>query len=290
VVTVPISYTVDVSYSYPPDGTISSNPPILPGLYPVTANVNDPAWTGQDISASTLFTIVKRPVTFTFTNLLQQYTGSEIIPVGITTDPSSAYIIGPIYLNSNGDPLETPPAVSGRYTVLASIGPEDPLYTGSGEAILIVQPPIIETNCSPALELNALSHGGTFASGITDMIQAQTLRTAALLLASKAQANPVQTPGPMISLYAGGITSGALLSNQIAAAEICSSEQNLAVYKLRLAGQPVPCPVDPNLRFAQYNRPAPPAPCPVYIINPAVPAAINGPCTNVIGINTTWPP
>lgn len=282
--TVPVAYNVDVSYNGLPD------PPTNPAIYTVTAHINDGSWTGQDISGRTLFTILKQSVTFAFTNLQQPYTGAECIPVGITTVPASSYIIGPTYLNIYNEILQTPPAVPGTYTVLARIGDADPLYRGSGSATLVILQPITETNCSPALELNALSRGGTFASGITDMIQAQAIRTDALVQAARARPNPVQTPGPAIPRYVGGITSGALLSNQIAAAVVCSSQQNLAVYKLRLAGQPVPCPVDPNLRFAHYNRPAPPAACPTYPINPALPAAIMGPCTNVIGINTTWPP
>jgi BspA type Leucine rich repeat region (6 copies)/MBG domain/Fibronectin type III domain len=282
--TVPVAYNVDVSYN----GV--ATPPTIPGIYSVTAHINDPAWIGQDISGRTLFTILKEPVTFSFTNLAQPYTGAECIPVGITTVPASSYIVGPTYLNIYNEILQSPPNVPGTYTVLARIDVTDPLYTGSGSARLIIAQPIIQTNCSPALELNALSHGGTFASGITDMIQAQAIRTDTLLQASRARGNPIQSPGPNISRYAGGIRSSALIQNQIAAAEICATQQNLAIYKLRLAAQPTPCPVDPNLRFAQYNRPAPPAACPTYPINPALPAAINGPCTNVVGINTTWPP
>jgi hypothetical protein len=283
VVTVPISYHVDVSYNYPP---VSSNPPTNPGVYFVTANVDDPGWTGEDISSSTFFTILKEPVTFTFTNLLQQYTGSECIPVGITTIPASSYIIGPIYIDKFGDILQTPPAVPGSYTVLARISDEDPLYTGSASATLVITPPIIETNCSPAPFLNTLSHGGNLASGNTNMIQAQVLRTAALNLASTAQAIPCVLAGPPISKYAGGVTSGALLEQQILAAQLCTAQQNLAVAKLRML--PLP-PFNPALRFAQYQRPALVVPPPPVVYNAGLPAAQNGPCTNVVGITTTIP-
>jgi len=283
VVTVPISYHVDVSYNYPP---VSSNPPTNPGLYFVTANVDDPSWTGEDVSSSTLFTILKETVTFTFTNLLQQYTGNECIPVGITTIPTSSYIIGPTYIDKFGNILQTPPAVPGTYTVRARISDDDPLYTGSASATLVITPPIIETNCSPALFLDTLNHGGNLASGNTDLIQAQVLRTAALRLASTAQAVPCVLPGPPISKYAGGVTSGALLEQQIQAAQLCTAQQNLAVAKLRML--PLP-PFNPALRFAQYQRPALVVPPPPVIFNAGLPVAQMGPCTNVVGITTTIP-
>jgi hypothetical protein len=283
VVTVPIPYHVDVSYNYPP---ISSNPPTNPGVYLVTATVDDPGWTGEDVSSSTPFTILKQTVTFAFTNLLQEYTGNPCIPVGITTTPESAYIIGPTYIDKAGGTYYTSPPGPGVFTVLARISDDDPLYTGSGSATLVINPPIIETNCSPAPFLNTLSHGGNLASGNTDMIQAQVLRTAALRQASTAQAAPCVPAGPPISKYAGGVTSGALLEQQILAAQLCTAQQNLAVAKLRMP--PLP-PFNPALRFAQYQRQPLVTPLPLVVYNAGLPIPQNGPCTNVVGITTTIP-
>jgi hypothetical protein len=135
---------------------------------------------------------------------------------------------------------------------------------------------------------------GNFASGQTDKVIAATLIAAgprALLTGSPSQqyktTKPVQCPQPFISPYVGGVRSSVLLQNQINAAVICNQASNLAAAKLR---QIPGCPVDTATRFAQYQRYQPPAPCPVSTINPAIPAAINGPCTNVIGIVQTWPP
>ena len=136
---------------------------------------------------------------------------------------------------------------------------------------------------------------GNFASGQTDKVNQDVLRAAIpRSLVTGGQPSPQyktmkqnQCPPPFISPYSGGTRSSVLLQNQIGAAAICNAANDLAAAKLR---QIPGCPVDATTRFAQYQPFRPPAPCPVYTYNPAVPAAINGPCTNVIGIVQTWPP
>jgi len=139
-----------------------------------------------------------------------------------------------------------------------------------------------------------MSDSGNFASGQTDRVIAATLEAAgprALLTGSPGQQYKTtkipQCPLPFVSPYVGGTRSSVLLRNQMNAATICSAANNLAAAKLR---QIPGCPIDQTTRFIQYKRYQPPAACPVYAINPALPAAINGPCTNVIGIVQTWPP
>lgn len=135
---------------------------------------------------------------------------------------------------------------------------------------------------------------GNFASGQTDRVIAATLEAAiprALLTGSPSQNyKTTKTPQcqlPSISPYVGGARSSVLLQNQMNATKLCNAAAELAVAKLR---QIPGCPVDQTIRFSKYKRYEPAAACPVYPINPALPAAINGPCTNVIGIVQTWPP
>ena len=141
-------------------------------------------------------------------------------------------------------------------------------------------------------------HSGNFASGQTDEVIQCTLREAskrALLTGAPGSSGspvykypkPSQCPPVYISPYSGGATSSIFLKNRMESIAICTAAQNLAVAKLR---QIPGCPVNLATRFVQYQRYQPPAPCPVSTINPAIPAAINGPCTNVIGSVQTWPP
>jgi hypothetical protein len=138
-------------------------------------------------------------------------------------------------------------------------------------------------------------HSGNFASGQTDRVIAATQIAAVprALLTGLGGPNPYKTvkanqcPGLFISPYVGGTRSSVLLQNQINAAAICNAANDLAVAKLK---QIPGCPVNPNTRFAHYQSYQPPAPCPVSTINPAIPVSLPGPCTNVIGINQTWPP
>jgi hypothetical protein len=128
---------------------------------------------------------------------------------------------------------------------------------------------------------------GNFASSIPEQDQKATLIAAIPRTVGFRSPTTPQCPVPSRPAYRGGITSGTLLANQIRQTQACAYQQALAVQKLSM----VPgCPVDPATRFIQYQRLPNPAPCPVSTINPAIPAAINGPCTNVIGICTTWPP
>jgi hypothetical protein len=138
-------------------------------------------------------------------------------------------------------------------------------------------------------------HSGNFASGQTDRVIEDT-RIAAIpraLFTGLGGPNPYKTvkanqcPGPFISPFKGGSKSSILLQNQMTAAAICNAANDLAAAKLR---QIPGCPVNAQTRFAHYQSYQPPAPCPVSTINPAIPKALNGPCTNVIGIVQTWPP
>ena len=135
---------------------------------------------------------------------------------------------------------------------------------------------------------------GNFASGQTDSVIAATRMAAgprALLTGSPSQqyktTKTPQCPPVYIRSSVGATSSSILLRNQINAAAICNQANELAAAKLR---QIPGCPVDQTIRFIKYQRYQLPAACPVYAINPALPAAINGPCTNVIGIVQTWPP
>jgi hypothetical protein len=143
-------------------------------------------------------------------------------------------------------------------------------------------------------------YSGNFASGQTDKITRDTLVAAgprALLTGSVdpfgaptyKQPKTPQCAPPVVNRYAGGTTSGVLLTNKIIAAAQCTAAQNLAVAKLR---QIPGCPVatDPQVRFIQYQRLPNPVACPVSTINPAIPKALDGPCINLVGINQTWPP
>lgn len=138
-------------------------------------------------------------------------------------------------------------------------------------------------------------YSGNFASGQTDKVNTDVLRGALpRSLVTGGQPTPQykyaktpQCPPLFISPYVGGATSGVLLQNQMRATALCTAANELAVAKLR---QIPGCPINNSQRFAKYQRYQPPAPCPVSVINPAIPYALMGPCTNVIGINQTWPP
>jgi len=130
-------------------------------------------------------------------------------------------------------------------------------------------------------------YSGNFASSIPERNAKATLvhaipRTVGFRTPTTPQCPVISPPS-----YVGGVTSGALLLNTMRANALCSAAQNLAVQKLQM----VPgCPIDPATRFVQYARRPNPVPCPVSVVNPAIPAAVMGPCTNVVGICTTWPP
>ena len=144
-----------------------------------------------------------------------------------------------------------------------------------------------ESSCCPFLELNALSKGGTFASSIPTAVAEQVIRT------NIANKQPPNVPlccstGPIISSNAGGTTSASLTNTLIQNQALCAYNQNLAVAKLR---QIPGCPIDNSQRFAKYQRfPSAVANCMPPIITSGLPKALNGPCTNVIGISQVWPP
>jgi len=149
---------------------------------------------------------------------------------------------------------------------------------------------LIHTNYQTMSDVNS----GNFASGQTDDIIRLTAIAAiprALLTGfgpnSYKTMKASQCPPALTNIYTGGSSSSVLLLNQMKATARCTAASDLAVAKLR---QIPGCPVDTTTRFAQYRRYQPPAPCPVSTINPAIPAALDGPCINVIGINQTWPP
>jgi hypothetical protein len=139
----------------------------------------------------------------------------------------------------------------------------------------------------PYFELNALSHGGTFASSIPNALTNQTNRTA--IIRTLPNTNSTNCcPGPFISPFTGGLRSSVFLQNQMRQQVVCDYNQNLAVAKLR---QIPGCPVNNAQRFVKYQRlPAATANCTPPIITSGLPAALNGPCTNVIGISQVWPP
>lgn len=131
---------------------------------------------------------------------------------------------------------------------------------------------------------------GNLASGLTDLIAKKTVKCNVV---GKLPTGPVAVPvpGPPINPFSGGNSSSQLLNAQIRAQQECTAAANRALALQRIAN-PV---TSPPLRFAQYQRRVPvvcPAPAPGTIIklNPAIPDAINGPCTIIPGIVTTWPP
>lgn len=143
--------------------------------------------------------------------------------------------------------------------------------------------------CKTSTDENILGTGN-LASGLTDLIAKKTLKCNII---GKLPSAPVTIPppGPPINAYSGGNSSSQLLNAQIRIQQECTASANRA-----LALQKILNPVtSPPPRFLQYQRRIPivcPAPAPGTIIklNPAIPDAINGPCTIVPGIVTTWPP
>jgi hypothetical protein len=130
---------------------------------------------------------------------------------------------------------------------------------------------------------------GNLASGLTDLIKKKVVDGNII---QKLPQSPVPITcnryAPQISPYAGGNTSSSLLQSHIARQQACTETANRL-----LALQRVPPVCNTVPRFAQYQRRGAPTPCtpppPEIVIpyNPAVPDAIDGPCTNVIGISVT---
>ena len=127
---------------------------------------------------------------------------------------------------------------------------------------------------------------GNAASTITEQIERDTLVAAIPRTVGFRSPTTPQCPVPQ-PLYVGGNSASSIIARQLRCAVAETTAQNLAVAKLRM----IPgCPVNNDTRFIQYQRLPNPAPCPVNTINPAIPTSLLGPCTNVIGICTTWPP
>jgi hypothetical protein len=199
-----------------------------------------------------------------------------------------------VYTDTLGNILPGLPNTNGFYRVYAYISSNDLYYTGTSATYTIfVKIAIPEPlNCSPALTLNALSHGGNFASAITTALANQmnntTIAAKVFAQTSAPTCSSNVSTSPSIYRFLGGTTSGtqtlALIQNQA----LCAYNQNLAVAKLR---QIPGCPISNDQRFAKYQRfPSPAANCTPPVITSGLPAAINGPCTNVIGISQVWPP
>jgi hypothetical protein len=153
---------------------------------------------------------------------------------------------------------------------------------------------------------------GNLASGITDQAQAcveeayiQKLVTNLASSQFYQQNNVNYCPPPIIPQYSGGVSSGALLSKQIQQCQVSDLQLNLTAYKqkqipgcLQMAQKMsggssqnfVNSPVNwPPVRFQQYQTYVPPPPPPPIIYNAGQPIASMGPCTNVIGVDTTTP-
>ena len=169
--------------------------------------------------------------------------------------------------------------------------------------------PVVEVITGPVLVIQGT---GNLASGITDQTQvcvqeAYVQKLVTDLANSKfyQQNNLNYCPPPIIPKYRGGVSSGALLSKQIQECQATDFQRNITAYKRK----PIPGslqmfqrqsgntaqshetkPVDwPPVRFQQYQTYVPPPPPPPIIYNAGQPIPSMGPCTNVIGIDTTTP-
>jgi hypothetical protein len=159
------------------------------------------------------------------------------------------------------------------------------------------------TSMTPTQQIYAVKAeqpgGGNLASGNIDFVTDQVARGALLRL--EATEKPIggigscckeapSTSTPAQPTYRGGTSSGAHLQARMAQLELCAAQQNLALKKLRgIPGCPV-INVDPRYRFAAYARRSAVNLCPDLRTNAGVSHAVDGPCTNVIGIVQTWPP
>jgi hypothetical protein len=160
-------------------------------------------------------------------------------------------------------------------------------------------------SCCPTFELNALEATGNLASGQTDLVNNAVLK--AFIARQPHPSVPLCCPTvPFISPYAGGNSSGGLSVGLLRQQQFCDASQNLAIAKLQQTNSTTQRFTTPGLtvgprftvsgtllpipRFQQYNRPPAFMPCPRVTNNAGMPAAVNGPCTNVINFIQTWPP
>jgi hypothetical protein len=145
--TVGLTYTGTGGTTYGP----SSTAPTAPGSYTVVGTINDP-----DYSGTTTVTLVisKATATVSLTNLLQSYTGSPravtvtTTPTGLTVTLTYAGTAGTTYGPSSAAPID-----AGSYAVSGTIN--DPNYTGTGTATLVVSPLptviTIQSSANPSL-------------------------------------------------------------------------------------------------------------------------------------------
>jgi hypothetical protein len=151
--TVGLTYTGTGGTTYGP----SSTAPTAPGSYTVVGTINDP-----DYSGTTTVTLVisKATAPVTLTNLAQTYTGSPR-PVTVTTTPTGLTVTL-TYAGTGGTaygPSSTAPSDAGTYAVSGIIN--DPDYTGTGSATLVVSPVptaiAIQSSANPSLSQSSVT-------------------------------------------------------------------------------------------------------------------------------------
>nr|WP_246223645.1 MBG domain-containing protein [Fulvivirga kasyanovii] len=104
----------------------ASTAPTNAGKYSVTALIDDPNYSG---TASSSFTIQKREVVVTLSNLVAAYDGSAK-PVSVTTDPDDLNV----QVTYNG--MVSPPVDKGSYAVEAVVQEQN--YFGEASATLVI--------------------------------------------------------------------------------------------------------------------------------------------------------
>jgi hypothetical protein len=151
--TSPASLTVGLTYTGTGGTTYgpSSTAPTAPGSYTVVGTINDPNYTG---TTTVTLVISKATATVSLTNLLQIYTGSPH-PVTVTTTPTGLTVTL-TYAGTAGTtygPSSAAPTDAGSYAVTGTIN--DPNYTGTGTATLVVSPLptviTIQSSANPSL-------------------------------------------------------------------------------------------------------------------------------------------
>jgi hypothetical protein len=148
-----LTYTGTGGTAYGP----SSTAPTAPGSYTVVGTINDPDYTG---TTTVTLVISKATAPVTLTNLLQTYTGSPR-PVTVTTTPTGL-TVGLTYTGTAGTaygPSSTAPSDAGTYAVSGTIN--DPDYTGTGSATLVVSPVptaiAIQSSANPSLSQSSVT-------------------------------------------------------------------------------------------------------------------------------------
>jgi hypothetical protein len=171
--------------------------------------------------------------------------------------------------------------------------------------------------CQPVVEVitgpvTVIQGTGNLASGITDhnqtCVEEAYVQKLVTNLASSQfyqQNNVNYCPPTIIPTYSGGVSSGSLLRKQIRECHEANLQMNLAAHKRK----PIPGSLQmlqrqkgktaqshetkevdwPPVRFQQYQTYVPPPPPPPIIYNAGQPVPSMGPCTNVVGVDTTTP-